>query len=262
MRGAAVIALLAFILVGSALAGNDGCKFTTPDKKYKYDVSKLIGKGKGTDKFSGFYQATDSFGQQFIYNVCEGVSVQGGNCVAGSAGCQKDQTDTWWKIGALASTKASALSEADGGAGKGFKITYGQGDEGWCSTTDNLRTFTVTFRCDAKASDPVISTVAEDQACVYGFSITSKYACPGAGGSDAEGGLSLGSLLLILILVGVVVYIGAGYAWNVKKLQKPVGESFPNIEFWKELPKLTKDGFMFVLNKTIRRGSGSSYQEV
>jgi len=60
-------------------------------------------------------------------------------------------------------------------------------------------------------------------------------------------GLSGGSVFLIIFFCGFFVYFAAGIGWNAYHGATGV-EMIPNVEFWKDLPFLVKDGFMFVFN--------------
>lgn len=58
--------------------------------------------------------------------------------------------------------------------------------------------------------------------------------------------LSWGSISLILFFVAVVLYIGGGLVYNVKVAKMPLGmRALPQIEYWRELPGLVKDGCWF-----------------
>jgi len=75
--------------------------------------------------------------------------------------------------------------------------------------------------------------------------------------------LSWGSLSLILTAVGLVLYIAGGVAYNVKigERRATVDEAFPHWAYWKQLPGLVYDGFIFSFVQTqkayygIRHGS-------
>ena len=66
--------------------------------------------------------------------------------------------------------------------------------------------------------------------------------------------LSWGSLSLILTAVGLVLYIAGGVAYNVKigERRATVDEAFPHWAYWKQLPGLVYDGFIFPLSKRKR----------
>ena len=75
----------------------------------------------------------------------------------------------------------------------------------------------------------------------------------GGGGGDVPGasGLSGGSLFLILLLgVAVPIYLGGGYFYNFKYTEKRGIEAVPQIEYWRQLPGLVKDGCLFSYAET------------
>eukprot|EP01065_Artemidia_motanka_P039509 TRINITY_DN4844_c0_g2_i1.p1 TRINITY_DN4844_c0_g2~~TRINITY_DN4844_c0_g2_i1.p1 ORF type:complete len:300 (+),score=124.79 TRINITY_DN4844_c0_g2_i1:80-901(+) len=74
----------------------------------------------------------------------------------------------------------------------------------------------------------------------------------GGGGSDGCGG---GCIFLILFFVGGFTYFAAGVAINRYKFEKRGFESIPNVEFWKDVPFLVKDGVLYTVHK-VRGGSG------
>jgi len=88
------------------------------------------------------------------------------------------------------------------------------------------------------------------------MSADSAHACPGGKGPSGGGGkISVGTILCILLLLGVVVYIVGGIVYNVVR---KTGKIFPNTDFWLGFPGLIKDGVMFIVN----RGKGGTYTEV
>ena len=76
--------------------------------------------------------------------------------------------------------------------------------------------------------------------------LTTPSAC--AVQSTKQKGLSAGSVILIIVACLVVVYVGGGMVYNWKFQQKTGIEMVPNIEFWKDLPSLVKDGFLYAIH--------------
>jgi len=62
-----------------------------------------------------------------------------------------------------------------------------------------------------------------------------------------------GSLFLILAPIFIAVYVGAGYYYNFKYKDLRGVQAIPQIEYWKEVPGLVKDGCIFSYQQT-RRG--------
>jgi len=70
-------------------------------------------------------------------------------------------------------------------------------------------------------------------------------------GDAAAGGLSGGSLFLILFLgVALPVYLGGGWYYNHKYKELQGVEAVPQIEYWRQLPGLVKDGCIFSYKET------------
>lgn len=81
-------------------------------------------------------------------------------------------------------------------------------------------------------------------------------------GASSSGGLSGGSVFIIIVLVASVVYVVGGCAFNkLKKGTSGAKESCPNNEFWFDLPALVKDGFLFTKSKLTGKG-GDGYDKI
>lgn len=82
------------------------------------------------------------------------------------------------------------------------------------------------------------------------------------------GGLSLGSIICIIILVGIILYLAVGFGLYKKAGGTGVSAAIiPNLDFWKALPGLVKDGVEFTVMKIKglmggRVGAGSSYENI
>ncbi|CAH1238353.1 M6PR [Branchiostoma lanceolatum] len=104
----------------------------------------------------------------------------------------------------------------------------------------------VTLQCSKGAT--TFSVTGEVTTGAYAFELSSPCACPGAGPGCAGGGLSGGSVFLIILfaLAGVYVIAGAIFMKFVKGAQG--SEVIPNVAFWKSLPGYVKDGVFFILS--------------
>uniref|UniRef100_A0A2C9LWX2 Autophagy-related protein 27 n=2 Tax=Biomphalaria glabrata TaxID=6526 RepID=A0A2C9LWX2_BIOGL len=77
----------------------------------------------------------------------------------------------------------------------------------------------------------------------YKFTLRTRYGCIPT--NPSGNGLSVGSILVILFFVFFLIYLVGGVLF-LKFLRKAEGiETIPNIEFWKDLPSLVKDGMVF-----------------
>lgn len=63
---------------------------------------------------------------------------------------------------------------------------------------------------------------------------------------------------MIVFFAGGFVYFAAGFAYNFQRKELRGVEAIPQVEFWKDLPFLVKDGGMFVVNKVTGRGGYAS----
>jgi len=82
-------------------------------------------------------------------------------------------------------------------------------------------------------------------------------------GADPSGGLSGGSVFLILLVVGVAVYVLLGCLINIVKNKTAPADACPQKAFWTDLCPLMKDGCRFVMSKvTGGKGGAASYNEL
>jgi len=86
--------------------------------------------------------------------------------------------------------------------------------------------------------------------CSYKFNWVSSAACKlkkPPGGSQI--GLSPGSILCIIFFASLFLYLVIGSAYNYRAKEARGVEMVPNIDFWRGLPSLIKDGFTFTKDK-------------
>ncbi|KAJ9461638.1 hypothetical protein DIPPA_15423 [Diplonema papillatum] len=77
-----------------------------------------------------------------------------------------------------------------------------------------------------------------------------------------SGGLTGGGVFLILFFVGFFVYFAAGSAYMYKVKGETGVNVIPNVELWKGLPGLMKDGAAFLKGKVTGGGSEGAYHNV
>eukprot|EP01064_Diplonema_japonicum_P025386 TRINITY_DN3678_c0_g2_i3.p1 TRINITY_DN3678_c0_g2~~TRINITY_DN3678_c0_g2_i3.p1 ORF type:complete len:206 (+),score=45.74 TRINITY_DN3678_c0_g2_i3:54-671(+) len=75
--------------------------------------------------------------------------------------------------------------------------------------------------------------------------------------SSSSDGVDGGVIFLIIFFVGFAVYMGAGMAYRFKVKGETGVNMVPNVEFWKDLPNLMKDGALFIKNKVTGGGYSS-----
>jgi len=72
-------------------------------------------------------------------------------------------------------------------------------------------------------------------------------------------------IFIIIILVVVPVYVIGGCVYKSQKQGTRGVESCPNIDFWKTVPGLVKDGFSYSFNMIrsgCKSGGSTSYESV
>eukprot|EP01116_Phalansterium_solitarium_P011763 TRINITY_DN27539_c0_g1_i1.p1 TRINITY_DN27539_c0_g1~~TRINITY_DN27539_c0_g1_i1.p1 ORF type:complete len:238 (-),score=26.74 TRINITY_DN27539_c0_g1_i1:219-932(-) len=213
-----------------------------------FDLSKL------ENDVQDYRQSMGLGGQAYYLNACRSV-VTAACKTANCAACQ-----TWSGGQACLGVTTSSTFTTNGNS---LSLAFGGGDDG--------RSMLINFSCDKTAGTgtPVFNT--ETASKQYVFDWSSQYACAGAPtpspsppsgspGSKQAGGISGGTIFLIVILCSTVVYLGAGVAWNYRRQETGV-RLIPQVEFWTSIPGLVKDGALFIVAK-IRGGGGGSYQSV
>ena len=88
-----------------------------------------------------------------------------------------------------------------------------------------------------------------DSETLANFQIETAITCVGG----AAAGLSGGDVFLIIFFVGGFSYIAIGMLIKRQRFQAQGWDLVPNIDFWRELPSLMKDGFRFVYQKCCVR---------
>jgi len=211
----------------------------------------------------------------FYINIC--AVANGGGCIstAGVSSCQKAANGGSYNNGALAGMVLSMQ-------GSNVVVTYGQGQ--MCGSTP--RSTVITISCDQSTSGTITGITTATCSQPYQVQMKSKYVCSGSGNSPSSspkpkatptaslssgaspsaslsfgatppdgtpGGFNYGWIFVIIVLVSFVIYLIGGFVYK-KKREGTQGfvESIPNVEFWKDLPFLVKDGCVFVFTKIKR----------
>jgi len=214
-----------------------GCgTFTGPSKK-QYNLEALT-------KVGGDYTGTEPNEAALIYfwNFC--AKQTSGNCPSETPIAQMYQ-GTCTALGYL----PGVVSEQS----NGVTITYVNNLDNKCGPAKTVpRTTHLIVQCDASvAGTPTVVGISEPGECIYNINMKSKHACAIGGGSGGgSGGLSGGWIFVIILLCGSVLYllVGVVVKWKVMNTE-PGTELIPNIDFWRDLPGLIKDGAVYVKNK-------------
>eukprot|EP00004_Rigifila_ramosa_P018408 TRINITY_DN4579_c0_g1_i1.p1 TRINITY_DN4579_c0_g1~~TRINITY_DN4579_c0_g1_i1.p1 ORF type:complete len:262 (-),score=67.00 TRINITY_DN4579_c0_g1_i1:141-881(-) len=217
-----------------------------------------------TGDFTGIQSSPTYY---YKFNICRQVlaTPSGSGCTAGFSAYQTSSSNYCY---AALTRPTPQFSDNDDGS---ISLTYTDSDR-LCNS--QRTTFKINMICDETAtrlppaSTQFLATESPSGSCQYSVNFVSGLACEmkkggGGGSGGSDGGLSGGSVFLIIFFVGGFVYLAGGYLYKNKKEGAQGTEAIPNIDFWRELPGLVKDGCSFTLNKVRGGGSsGSTYSTV
>ncbi|XP_067649906.1 cation-dependent mannose-6-phosphate receptor-like [Haliotis asinina] len=104
-----------------------------------------------------------------------------------------------------------------------------------------IRHSKIRLLCKANTDELVFNE--ENPKVNYHFTLYTQHLC--FGGQGQSGGLSTGSVLVIIFFVSLLVYLIAGIMF-LKFVRKAEGtEMIPNYEFWTAMPSLIREGVYF-----------------
>jgi len=229
------------LLLGFTLASlcSAVCHWESPDGTY-FDLSPLTLK-------NGDYTGSNN-DHAYTMNVC-GTSHAGGACTSEHATiCQWSKGDPKQFVANLGSMNKSpapvfALIDATDPK-KGLSMTFMNGDQ--CGT--NKAKAIVYFPCASQTSTQF--TVTEG-GCIYNLMLPALEGCPtDKPAPEKASGLSGGWIFIIIVACCVPTYLAMGILYNTKRRGTSGVESIPNIEFWRALPGLCKDGCLYSWRST------------
>jgi hypothetical protein len=186
-------------------------------------------------------------GYTAVLNSCKPISTPDTFiCEPGTLACQKSGSAAFKLMAKIISSlDKPVFSSGD----KVLKVTYDGGDN--CPNAGVDRRVVINYSCDTSVSSlPVY--INENPTCTYNFNWMTPAGCPLSAppaGSGSSGGLSGGDVFLIIFFVGGFLYIAVGAAYNYKMKGQTGMEIIPNIEFWRDVPSLIKDGLVFTGSK-------------
>lgn len=160
------------------------------------------------------------------------------------SGCVADPFDDFcFGLASSGSDKFDVLPDGT------LTITHGNGDKYRDTCYDDHRSeLRFEIKCNENATGTPDLDIKIPECPTSDYAVTIKFehkaGCPIG---KAKKGLSAGSIMLIIIFVGLAVYLIAGITINAVAREKRGIEMIPNLEFWKDIPGLIKDGFNFVL---------------
>ena len=242
------------------LAAAQSCNPCTPGGCGAVDFSSLtseynVAGGLGDGRTYAFMLCADD--AKCSGQVCEQSRYEGTSSLGTHA------TATW------------TPNSASGDASQGAVLSVSGGSEGYeCKGTASA---TVNVTCGTGDESISIPTEGGYQGCKWAFIYNSKYVCglPKSGGGGAgKGGLSGGSIFLILFFVGAFVYFVGGVLFMKYRRGASGADLIPNVGFWRDLPGLVRDGCVFSFNKAralcggartgslASKGTGSTYETI
>ena len=225
------------------------------DKSNDYDLNHL----KKTDYWKVKDGNGDSglFAMDYLFNFCQTVSQKCKNNYVGALEALEvlgQLTETCEILGRNEVEKDQVISLIDANkVDLGLKITYQNGDQ--CTGSENpsenglMRKINFLVFCAENQENNFVQSKINSNTitkCNLEFSIKSPAGCRVGYGSGAG---RKSSIIIFWLLVVFLIYGVAGYIYNSKYKGKNGIEAFPNLEFWKELPGLIKDGVKFSCEK-------------
>ncbi|KAK3591139.1 hypothetical protein CHS0354_040204 [Potamilus streckersoni] len=216
----------------------DPCKCTLKNGSV-VDLSSL---GK-TDSTPRFKDVLSVDGNYYSYNPCYGFN-EGSECTD-SAVCRTDPSQ---KIHAGLVKPVDGTINYDSENNK-FIVQY---------LNPSAGAVVVNLVCDAGSSDPLFRADGMVMEGLYTLTLTSRCAClDGCKGrvpvpGPRPGSFSAGTLLCLIFVSLVVVYVIGGIAFMRYRDAHGL-DMIPNVDFWKILPGLIKDGVVFTCGRCFRR---------
>jgi len=260
-----VMAVLSFLLslLFSKVFSQDGvdCEWQDPSTGAQFDLTKLT-------LSEGFYSTTVG---QFYWelNVCGIIpTIQ---CVDDMGMlCQYEQgtfISAWATWGNTNNPDLDVYPTwsliQPGNATAGVQMNFTNGVP-YCTYQGRRynRSSLVKFICNPSRKEATNFSVYQDiTPCLWVVELESEYGCPVVAESSTTKKLSFGSILLIVVAIFIPLYIIIGCIYNSKKHDTKGTESCPNVEFWRDLPSLVREGFRFTF-RGCKKGSGNEYQDL
>ncbi|KAL9656299.1 hypothetical protein ABK040_007912 [Willaertia magna] len=224
---------------------------------YKLPDGRIIDLNRATK--DTYYNVHDSkLNYNFYINICDDAKKQCNGAKYGGIALGPDDacathftgptTESNYKIELLDSTQPE----------KGVKLTV-SGGEVFMGRAESM---VVNMNCDSSKEE--LTFIKEDfleKSIVYQFNLNSKYGCIVTNDLPL-GQFGVGGLLLVLSFVALLLYFIIGGVLLKFKFQKTGIEIIPNVNFWKDLPFLLKDGVMLPVDLIKQYTNKGAYQEV
>ncbi|CAF1457410.1 unnamed protein product [Adineta steineri] len=117
----------------------------------------------------------------------------------------------------------------------------------------NKRLVKITFICDTSITNPTTMDVKENPTCQFDITVKAAGACP-----IKEGGVSGGTVFIIILLVLVIVYLLGGILYNRFKEKQTGLAVLPHPGFWLLIVGLALTGCRFCINSIRNCFQGNS----
>jgi len=233
------------------------CTFTSGEDYW--DLSPLKNSPNGWPASDASYTYSLNFCAE-VTSSTECTAVQGGFCQFRTTTNAFEHSLSSWTLAGSAPVLWEPLN---GDPTQGLAIVFSNGDVCAYNGKGYTRYVYLNLICDPTAGKggSYTVTVSSNPPCTYTVPFRTALACPGPI-PKAVTGLSGGWIFLIIFIVFIPVYCVFGCIYNRKrKGTTGMVESIPNVEFWKGLPSLVKDGCSFVYQKTRQLlCKGASYE--
>jgi len=171
--------------------------------------------------------------------TCQGSSITTGVAAIQTWGSPSPQPPSFPSdaCGVLGSFQSQQCSSSNGT----FTCDYANGD--------GSRSVSIRYTCAPTYLPPTAGQPDPDvNPPHYIIEFKGPAACAGAAGGS--GGTSWGTLFCILFPVACATYVGAGYAYNYKYREMRGVDAVPQLEYWKQVPGLVKDGCKYSYEQT------------
>ncbi|XP_065845833.1 uncharacterized protein [Oscarella lobularis] len=243
------VGVLLSLLLATGCYG-EVCKKEGPCKcrssKGVMDLSPLQ---NGTDSEPIFSQISDG---KYLYDYSPCADFSNNHCTD-VAVCQVagNTSDSWFNCGKATDT-SFGISDAD----QNIYIDYKGGDP----QSNISRSSRVICVCDP-STRALIEAFGDGGTLEYDFTLTSKYCCFVSVPQEGGGGISPGSIMLIVFFNLLFVYLFVGILYMKFGTGAQGKEVMPNGNFWFALPGLIKSGIVF----TFRCGkvdTAGSYENI
>jgi hypothetical protein len=256
--GAAMAVLSFFILLFISAVISQNCSWKDPNSGNQYNLSRLVLE-------EGFYQAEDSL-YTWELNVCHTVPTLQCQEDLGTL-CQYDGGTfvsawaTWGRDDQVAAYPTWSLADPENPAG-GVQLNFTNGVPScYYQGRKYDRASVIKFVCRPGQGTTTNFSILQLDPCTYEVTFESEHACP-LGMEDLPAkSLSAGSILLIAVAIFIPVYILVGCIYKTKRHDTKGTDSCPNVEFWRDLPALVRDGCRFTF-RGCKKGTGNAYEEL